>query len=71
MVYRFVKVKELADHGTVADVFGYGAYSYGYTYVLSDGSYYGALLYTADNTFSGFYGANKVKGTLTDALSSL
>ena len=25
MVYRFVKVKELADHGTVADVFGYGA----------------------------------------------
>ena len=25
MVYRFVEVKELADHGTVADVFGYGA----------------------------------------------
>ena len=25
MVYRFVEVKELADHGTLADVFGYCA----------------------------------------------
>ena len=25
MVYRFVEVKELADHWAVADVFGYGA----------------------------------------------
>ena len=25
VVYRFVEVKELADHGAVADVFGYGA----------------------------------------------
>ena len=25
MVYRFIEVKELADHGAVADVFGYGA----------------------------------------------
>ena len=25
MVYRFVEVKEFADHGTVADVFGYSA----------------------------------------------
>lgn len=56
--FRFLPIKVAVD-------------SYGYTYVLSDGSYYGALLYTADNTFSGFYGANKVKGTLTDALSSL
>ena len=25
VVYRFIEVKELTDHGTVADVFGYGA----------------------------------------------
>ena len=25
VVYRFIEVKELADHGMVADVFGYGA----------------------------------------------
>ena len=25
MVYRFIEVKELTDHGAVADMFGYGA----------------------------------------------
>ena len=30
----------------------------GFTYVLSDGSYYGALVYSRDNAFFGFFGAN-------------
>ena len=34
----------------------------GYAYVLSDGSYYGALIYAPDGSFDGFYGANKVYG---------
>lgn len=41
----------------------------GYTYVLSMGSYYGALVYLADGTFSGFYGANNVQATALDTLS--
>lgn len=38
--------------------------SHGYTYILSDGSYYGALLYKPDGTFSGFYGSNSVAGSI-------
>ena len=38
--------------------------SEGYLYVLSEGSYYGALLYAPDHTFSGFYGANTVSGSI-------
>jgi len=41
----------------------------GYTYVLSMGSYYGALVYLQDGTFSGFYGANNVQATALDTLS--
>ena len=41
----------------------------GYTYVLSMGSYYGALVYLPDGTFSGFYGANNVQATALDTLS--
>lgn len=35
--------------------------SRGYTYILSEGSYYGALLFSPNNEFLGFYGANVVK----------
>ncbi len=38
--------------------------SHGYTYILSDGSYYGALLYKPDGSFSGFYGSNSVAGSI-------
>ncbi len=41
----------------------------GYLYVLSDGSYYGALLYDPQGEFVGFYGANTVKGTILTSLS--
>lgn len=45
--------------------------SKGYTYVLSDGSYYGALLYKPDGTFSGFFGANSVKTTILGVFEKL
>mgnify|MGYP000053637296 FL=1 len=43
----------------------------GYTYILSDGCYYGALLYSPSNEFVGFYGSNTVKSTALDTLSYL
>ena len=45
--------------------------SRGYIYVLSEGSYYGALLYAPDKSFIGFYGANTVNGNILDTLNSL
>lgn len=42
--------------------------SKGYLYVLSEGSYYGAILYSPEQEFLGFYGANKVKGTVVSNL---
>lgn len=38
--------------------------SNGYTYILSKGSYYGALLYKPNGEFSGFYGSNSVKTSI-------
>lgn len=45
--------------------------SHGYLYVLSDGSYYGALLYSPDKTFAGFYGANNVTTGIATALQNV
>ncbi len=45
--------------------------SQGYTYVLSNGSYYGALVYNSSNEFCGFYGANEVQGGVLDAIGKL
>ena len=45
--------------------------SRGYLYVLSDGSYYGAILYSPSGEFLGFYGANTVKTSVTDAIAKL
>lgn len=44
---------------------------YGYIYILSDGSYYGALLYNSEMEFQGFYGANTVTGTLGGVFSNI
>lgn len=43
----------------------------GYTYILSSGCYYGALLYSSTNEFMGFYGANTVESGALDTLSYL
>lgn len=44
---------------------------HGYTYILSLGCYYGALNYTPDYEFMGFYGPNTVKSSALDTLSYL
>lgn len=45
--------------------------SKGYTYILSEGSYYGAILCSPTDEFVGFYGANNVGGNLLDVISNL
>lgn len=40
-------------------------------YVLSEGSYYGALVYNERFEFQGFYGANTVKSTLAEGIVNL
>ena len=42
-----------------------------YLYVLSDGSYYGMILYAADRSFLGFYGANEVTNGIMGALKNV
>lgn len=44
---------------------------YDYIYILSDGSYYGALLYDENKEFVGFYGANTVKATVSSVLTNI
>lgn len=43
----------------------------GYKYVLSDGSYNGAILYSPEGEFLGFYGANNVRSTVTQIITQL
>lgn len=45
--------------------------SQGYMYVLSDGSYYGALLYSPEKKFLGFYGANTVTSSISGVLTNI
>lgn len=45
--------------------------SRGYLYVLSEGSYYGALLFDPEGNFVGFYGANTVTGSVLTAISNV
>lgn len=42
-----------------------------YTYIVSDGSYYGALVYSPEMEFMGFYGANTVRATAMDIIQNL
>ncbi len=45
--------------------------SKGYVYILSNSSYYGAILYSPNDEFLGFYGSNNVAATLLQALGNL
>lgn len=45
--------------------------SNGYMYVVSDGGFYGALLYSPERTFLGFYGANTVNATVASVLTNI
>ena len=42
---------------------------HGYTYILSLGCYYGAIQYSPENEFLGFYGANTVEATALNTLA--
>ncbi len=44
---------------------------HGYRYVLSEGSFYGALLYSPEGEFINFYGANAVTTSLKTVLSNI
>lgn len=45
--------------------------SKGYKYIASDGSYYGAILYSPEMEFLGFFGANTVKATALDVIKQI
>ena len=45
--------------------------SNGFIYVLSQGCYYGALVYNPDGSFNGFFGANTVKSSILDVFSRI
>lgn len=42
-----------------------------YLYVLCEGSYHGAAMYTPDYEFKGFFGANSVSTSILDAMNNL
>ena len=42
----------------------------GFTYVLSRGSYYGALVYSRDDSFFGFFGANLAESNVLSSLAN-
>ena len=42
----------------------------GYLYILTRGSYYGAMMYDLDRNFVGFYGANSVSVTILEGISA-
>lgn len=66
----------LPDESVIPEDFNYAPIkvltdSRDYIYVLSSGSYYGALVYSDSGEFLGFYGANTVKSDVLDALGKL
>lgn len=44
---------------------------HGYGYLLSDGCYYGLMVFDKERDFLGFFGANKVKNSLSDTITEL
>ena len=43
----------------------------GYMYVVSEGCYFGSLLYAPDRTFLGFYGSNTVNATISSVITNI
>ena len=72
----YIDIFELPDSPLIPSDFTFKpmkvvADSRNYVYILSEGSYYGALLYAPDKSFIGFYGANTVTNGILGALQSL
>lgn len=69
-------VLTLPDDDVIPDTFTYlptrvVVDSDGITYVISEGSYYGAVMYDATGKFTGFFGANSVQGTFLTVLTRI
>ena len=73
---ELIEIIKLPDSPLIPDDFDFRPTKivrdqYDYIYVLSDGSYYGALLYDAEKQFVGFYGANTVKASVASVLTNI
>ena len=73
---NYIKEYLLPDSNIIPSQFRYRPIkitvdSKGYVYILSEGSYYGALLYSPDDEFLGFYGANSVTSSITEAITGV
>lgn len=71
---EFVDELLLSDSPIIPDDFNFrpikvAVDNQGYVYILSDGSYYGALLYDSEKNFVSFYGANTVTSGVLDAIA--
>ena len=67
---------ELPDSPLIPDDFQYQPVRFlkdkdGYAYIISLGCYYGALAYSPEGEFMGFYGANRVTATALNTISYL
>ena len=73
---NFINMLTLPDSRLIPSTFEYKPTrvcvdSSGTVYVVSDGSFYGAIVYSAQDEFLGFYGANSVAATASDAVKTL
>ena len=73
---KLLKVMEAPESSLIPEDFYYQPCKIvknnrGYTYILSLGCYYGALAYSPEGEFLGFYGSNTVKSSALDTLSYL
>ena len=73
---KIIRTYLLPESGLIPTGFNYkpikvAVDSKGYVYILSNGSYHGAILYSPEDEFLGFYGSNDVAATLVQALTTL
>ena len=73
---KLIRMYKLPDSHLIPEGFNYkpvkiAVDSKGYVYILSSGSYYGAILYSPEDEFLGFYGSNDVPATIGQALKTL
>lgn len=73
---KLIRLYTLPDSHLIPSKFNYqpikvAVDNKGYVYILSSGSYYGAILYSPEDVFLGFYGSNDVAATIGQALETL